>query len=146
MIDGASTIAPPMDVLGSDGSRTKQHPFASTAQRTAVLDGMKELDARSGAAEAFAMLRHVGVPIVAAINGSALPTRTLLQRARFADAVAHTVSTDEIALVAAHGWDINGAGTTGLIVADLSADPSPVKRPEVEGAALIACAQGPLAQ
>jgi len=155
-----------------DGVLAEQHLSASTAQKAAVLEGMKELDARSGAAEAFALLRDAGVPILALTNGSAPSTKTLLQRAGLEDAVAHIVSIDEVALskpraevyhraahvagvepedlalVAAHAWDINGAKAAGLTAAYLSAERprSPVMRePDVEGATLIECVQGLLA-
>lgn len=55
------------------------------------------------------------------------------------------VRPGDMALVAAHAWDINGAKASGLTTAYLSADRpfSPVMRePDVEGDTLADCVSG----
>ena len=96
-------------------------------------------------------------------NGSMLSTRALLSRSDLDAMFAHVVSVDEVnrakprsevylhaadkagveraelALVAAHSWNINGAATTGLITAYLDAGhsySSVMRTPDLEGETL----------
>lgn len=154
-----------------DSVLAEQRLDPSAANRKAVLDAMAGLQARPGAREAFWTLRQEGVPIIALTNGSAASTAKLLDAAALA--VDHLVSIDEVtlskprlkvylraaevagvapgelALVAAHPWDINGAAAAGLVTAYLSADRpySPVMRqPDTTGERLPDCVAALLAR
>ena len=142
------------------------------AERKEVIDGLQTLDARQGAREALDQLVDARIPAIALSNGSRQATAALLRRAGLDGQVAHIVSVDEakqfkprgevyrlaaetagvapdaLALVAAHGWDINGAHAAGLTTAYLSADrpyPAVMHRPDVEAASLPACVAALLA-
>lgn len=106
-----------------------------------VLDGFAELDAHPDANGALRRLCEARVRIVALTNGSAKVTEKLLQNARLNRYVERLISIDEIrhwkprcdiylhaarcagveprqlALIAAHAWDIHGAGLAGLTTA-----------------------------
>ena len=139
---------------------------ASTADRKDLIEGLQALDARRGADEALARLGDAQVPAIALSNGSHHATATLLRRAGLDGQIAHIVSVDAakqfkpraevyqlaadtvgvapdaLALVAAHGWDINGARAAGLTTAYLSADrpyPAVMDAPDVEAGSLIGC-------
>lgn len=145
---------------------------ASHAQRKEVVDGLQTLDRRQGAGEALSRLAKARIPVVALSNGSHHATAALITRARLDDLVAHIVSVDAarqfkprsevyrlaadtadvipeaLALVAAHGWDINGAHAAGLTTAYLSADrPYPVvmHAPDIEADTLLGCVDALLA-
>ncbi len=114
-----------------------------------ILAGFTELDAESDVAPAMLALAARDVPIVALTNGSADVTKTLIARAGLSDLVARVISVDEIgrwkpqpevylhcaakmgvdparlALVAAHGWDIQGARRAGLITGYVARDGKP---------------------
>ena len=106
---------------------------------------LETLDARDGTRDAFALLTDAGIPVMALSNGAKNSTKTLLERAGLGDLVEEVVSVDEVklskpraevylhaekagvkpdelALVAAHPWDINGAAAAGLITAYLAAN------------------------
>lgn len=139
----------------------------SAADRKALLDvAGTDMSLRDGAGEALARAADAGVPVIALTNGSADATRRLFEGAGLATSVAHIVSTDEVgrakpgaeiylrgceiagvrpnelALVAAHDWDIQGAAAAGLTTAYLNADRpfSPAMRPpDLEAGTLRAC-------
>ena len=140
---------------------------ASVAERKAVVAGLQELAPRAGAVEAMDALRRAGCGVLAVTNGSAASTEKLLNGAGLRHLVNHIVSVDEVklskprlevyrraagvagvephelALVAVHGWDINGAKAAGLTTAYLSAErpfSSVMRKPDVEGATLAECA------
>ena len=145
---------------------------ASNAGRKALIDGLQGLDARQGADEALARLVDARIPVIALSNGSRHATAALLSRAGLDGRVSHIVSVDEakhfkprgevyqlaaetagvapnaLALVAAHGWDINGAHAAGLTTAYLSADrpyPAAMHAPDVEADTLPGCVAALLA-
>ncbi|WP_353254161.1 haloacid dehalogenase type II [Salinisphaera sp. PC39] len=130
-----------------------------------VLAGFSRLDAHADVAPALAMLRANGVYAMAVTNGSAAVTHTLLGRAGLEDMLERVVSIDEVghwkpcrevyarcvdlagirprqlALVAAHGWDVQGAGRAGLMTGYVRRDglavPATIERPDAVGADLI---------
>jgi 2-haloacid dehalogenase len=141
---------------------------APSAEVKAMVEKLQTLPARSGLDEAFRQVTDAGCVLMALSNGSAAATKSLLDRAGLRKRVDHIVSVDdvklskpraeiyhhgaraagvkpaELALVAAHPWDINGAKAAGLVTAYLSADRpfSPVMRkPDVAGENLPSCVQ-----
>ena len=138
----------------------------SKAERKEVIDGLQTLDARQGAGEALERLAAAQIPAIALSNGSRHATAALLERAGLDHRFTHIVSVDAakqfkpreevyrlaadtagvapdaLALVAAHGWDINGAHAAGLTTAYLSADrpyPAVMHAPDVEAGSLPGC-------
>jgi len=119
---------------------------ASETERKALVKQLETLDVRAGAHEAFSLLVDVGIPVMALSNGAKSSTKELLNRAGLSDLVQEIVSVDEVklakprgevylhvankagiepvelALVAAHPWDINGAAAANLVTAYLNAD------------------------
>lgn len=119
---------------------------APAHERKALVKQLETLDARNGAREAFSLLADAGIPVMALSNGAKSSTKALLARAELIDLVQEVVSIDEVklakprrevyvfaaekagvdlaelALVAAHPWDINGAAAAGLVTAYLAAD------------------------
>lgn len=116
--------------LPADGSRIE-----------GVLEGFAALKPHPEAKRAFAQLHEAGIRIVALTNGSADNTGKLLRGAGLDPFVERKIAVDEIghwkprrevylhavqslglapselALVAAHPWDIHGAGRAGLVTA-----------------------------
>lgn len=106
-----------------------------------VLDGFATLAPQPDAKAAFARLHAAGIRIVALTNGSAENTGKLLHDAGLKPFVEREIAVDgighwkprqavylhaaesldlapaELALVAAHPWDIHGAGRAGLVTA-----------------------------
>lgn len=104
-----------------------------------ALDGFSNLPAHPDVAPAFQILRENRILIYALTNGSAENTHHLLKQSSLLDFIEHIISIDEIhhwkprrevylhaakiadipaaqlALVAAHAWDIHGASKAGLI-------------------------------
>lgn len=104
-----------------------------------ALAGMSELAAHADAAPALQLLHGAGMRIIALTNGHADTTHRLLERARLNQFVERVVSIDEVrrwkparevylhaakavgvapgelALVAAHAWDVHGASRAGLV-------------------------------
>lgn len=135
-----------------------------------VVGGFAELDAHADAAPAMQALRDADVRIVVLTNGSAKVTGGLLDRAGLSGLVERVVSIDEVerwkparevysycattmgvheqrlALVAAHGWDIQGGRRAGLITGFVSRDGWPFPRamdpPDVVGSTLIEVVAG----
>lgn len=134
-----------------------------------ALAGFAELPAHSDVAPAFQHLRENGIPIFALTNGSAKNTRQLLEQAGLLAHVERIISIDEIrrwkphrevylhaadvagvppgqlALVAAHAWDIHGANQAGLMTGWVSRlekrfDPS-MNPPDVAGDTLARVCQ-----
>lgn len=145
---------------------------APKGARKDLIDGLQTMDARQGAGEALEALVAAQIPVIALSNGSQHATEALLKRAGLNGQVAHIVSVDTakqfkpraevyrlaadtadvapdtLALVAAHGWDINGAHAAGLTTAYLSADrpfPAVMHRPDVEADSLPGCVAALLA-
>ena len=128
------------EVLAEQGLQASAH------DRKALVKRLETLDAREGAREAFSLLADAGIPVMALSNGAKSSTDTLLTRAGLSDLVQEIVSVDEVrlakprmevyahaaaragckpgelALVAAHPWDVNGAASVGFVTAYLTAD------------------------
>ncbi len=129
-----------------------------------VLDGFAELDPHDDVAPAMAALHRAGIRIATLTNGSAKVTNALLQRAGVRDLVEHVMSIEEIghwkphaavyrfcaeklglqpaevALVAAHPWDIQGARRSGFMTGYVARGGAPflsvMEAPDVEGESL----------
>ncbi len=139
----------------------------------AVLEGFGELPAHDDVAPAFKALKDAGVRIVTLTNGSAETTQKLLKGAGVGDMVERAISIDEVkhwkprrevylhaagvcgvepqqvALVAVHAWDVQGANRAGLIAGWVSrtekAFPQVMQPPDVKGDTLTAVARQLLA-
>lgn len=163
----ATVLAGALDtVLAEQGLSAPQE------ERSAVIDGLQALEARPGADKALARLVEAQVPAIALSNGSRHATAALLKHAGLDGSITHIVSVDAakqfkpraevyrlaadtagvapnaLALVAAHGWDVNGAHAAGLTTAYLSADrPYPVvmHAPDFEADSLTGCVDALLA-
>lgn len=136
---------------------------APASKRQALVDQLATLDARDGAREAFMLLADVGIAVMALSNGAKSATGALLERSGLIDLVQDVVSVDEVklakprgevyahaaqkagidraelALVAAHPWDINGAASAGLVTAYLAADrpySRVMRKPDIEALTL----------
>jgi 2-haloacid dehalogenase len=133
-------------------------------QLSGVIDGFTQLEAHPDVASAMATLRNGGIRIVTLSNGSARATEMLLERAELRKYVERSVSIDEVkrwkparevylhcaevvgispdrmALVAAHGWDIQGAKRAGLTAAYIERNEGPFlsvfDAPDVTGTTL----------
>ena len=141
---------------------------APETEKTALVKQLEQLSARPDALQAFEMLKREGVRIAALTNGSISSTKSLLERAGLLDLVEHVISVDEVklskprrevyehaaqtmkvepgelALLAAHPWDVNGAKAAGLTTAYLSAErpfSDAMRTPDVEGATLVEAVQ-----
>ena len=128
-----------------------------------VLDGFAELAPHPDAGSAFRRLHEAGIRIVSLTNGGAAVTEKLLQSAGLRQLVERTITVDEVAhwkphadvylhaakcvgadparlaLVAAHPWDIHGAGRAGLTTAYVARGkpfPATMMPPHVTGASL----------
>ena len=146
-----------------EGVLAEQGLDAPASKRNALVKQLETLDARVGAREAFSLLSDAGIPVMALSNGAKSATKALLARAKLSDLVREVVSVDEVklakprrevylhaadkagveatelALVAAHAWDINGAAAAGLVTAYLAADrpySAAMRRPDLEGSTL----------
>jgi len=146
-----------------NGVLAEQGLEAPAHKRKALVKQLETLGARDGAREAFALLIEAGIPVMALSNGAKSTTKALLERAELSDLVKEVVSVDEVklskpraeiylhaadqagvepaelALVAAHPWDINGAAAVGLVTAYLTADrpySRAMRAPVMEGATL----------
>jgi 2-haloacid dehalogenase len=147
--------------------------LASSAQeREALVKRLATLDAREGAREALSLLAGAEIPVMALSNGAKGATRTLIERAGLDGLVTEIVSVEEVqlakprievyqhaarklgrrpeelALVAAHPWDVHGAAAAGLVTGFLSADrpfSQALRKPDVEAETLPAVAERLLA-
>lgn len=104
-----------------------------------VVDGFSQLDAHPDVMPAMQLLRKNGVRIVTLTNGSLKATQNLIARAGLSDYVDDAISIDDVgrwkparevylfcakkagvaaadmALVASHAWDVQGAMQAGYI-------------------------------
>lgn len=104
-----------------------------------VLEGFSQLELRPEVASAFESLERAGISVATLGNGSASVVRQLLERAGLTKRVKRVISIEEVkhwkphrepylhasqvlgiepanlALVAAHAWDCQGARQAGLI-------------------------------
>lgn len=130
-----------------------------------TLAGFGELPVQADVAPAFQVLHDAGVRLVALTNGQAENTHRLLRRAGLDGQVERIISIDEVrrwkparevylhaakavgvapgelALVAAHAWDVHGASQVGLVtgwVSRLEKRFSPAMNPpDVTGDTLV---------
>jgi 2-haloacid dehalogenase len=145
-------------------------PGRSDAARRAVLEAFTRLPAHADAAPAMERLVAAGVQVVTLTNGGAEATIRLLAAAgldRYVDRAIsveevgrwkprpepyrHAVSVlgrgpGEVALVAAHDWDVHGAKRAGLVTGWCSRSGQPFPDvfapPDVSGPDLVAVADG----
>ncbi len=111
-----------------------------------AIAGMAWLSPQPGAATALQVVREAGLPCLALTNGSRATTEALLDRAGLIASFDAVLSIDEVglpkpraevylaaarrlgvtpaelALVAAHPWDIQGASSAGLCTGYVSGD------------------------
>lgn len=125
----------------------------------AVIAAFAELPCHKDVEPAFQFLHECGVTIVALTNGGAKSTRALFENAGLARYVARFFSIDDVAhwkpsrevylhvadalalapnqlaLVAAHDWDVDGAQRAGVIAAGVLRKPfsSAFEMPDVRG-------------
>lgn len=135
------------------------------ARIEAILSGFTDLDAEPDVLPAMQRLTRDGVPVAVLTNGSEKVTRALIERNGLSDFVSEVISIDEVgrwkpaaevyhhaasklgvaperlALVAAHGWDVQGARRAGLITGHVARGGKPrgaVMEPaDVEGETLM---------
>jgi 2-haloacid dehalogenase len=134
---------------------------------TRVLEGFAELDAHSDAQIAFRRLHEAGIRILTLTNGSPEVTHKLFRRAGLERFVERLISVEEVghwkprrevylhaarcagvephqlALIAAHAWDIHGGGMAGLTTAYVERGkpyPALMKRPDISGRDLVEAA------
>jgi 2-haloacid dehalogenase len=163
-------FAPFRSVLeGALDEVASHHDLAPSAKEKAqVLDRMKELPAHPDAEQAFQAIAAAGMRILALSNGAASATDALLKRAGLDRYVERVISVEEVelakprrevylhaasladvqpgelALVAAHAWDVHGARAAGLIgafVARGKAFPASMLQPDVVGQSLAEVAR-----
>jgi 2-haloacid dehalogenase len=140
---------------------------AGPDQRQAVLGTMADLPPHDDAGPAFQILTEAGIRLVALSNGSAQATRGLLGKAGLDGVMAEILSVEdvglakprtevyryaaeasgvapsEMALVAAHAWDVHGARCAGLIGAYVARGrpyAPTLRQPDITGASLLAVA------
>ncbi len=140
-LDAAGIYVPFREVATAtlEAMLVEQGQAASRATIDSVLRAFAELPAHPDVRPAFQRLKDAGVRIVTLSNGGATATRGLLVRSKVNDFVERIFSIDdvkhrkprrevylhaatvmglppqEIALVAAHAWDILGASRAGLL-------------------------------
>ncbi|MGI4858306.1 MAG: haloacid dehalogenase type II [Janthinobacterium lividum] len=107
-------------------------------RQSALIQRMASLPCRPDAVRAFSLLQARGIPVIALSNGSAATTGAMLKGAGLDGFVDHVVSVDDVqrskphrevywhaariadiapadlALIAVHPWDVNGAKAAGL--------------------------------
>lgn len=143
---------------------------ASESALKNALDTLSELPVQPDVREAFELLQNSGIRIVTISNGAKQQTQKLLQIAGLSDYVEQIISTDEVhcfkprrdvyqhavetakvaphqmALVAAHPWDVHGAAsaslTTGLVKRHGTHPIAGFQNPDVEGETLVEVARG----
>jgi 2-haloacid dehalogenase len=130
-----------------------------------LVQTMSQLDAYADAEPTCRLLRERGIALAALTNGTRASTEKLLKRAKLDAYVRSVVSIDDVghwkpraeiylhaartlgcapndvALVAAHGWDTHGARSAGLVAAWVGRSERRYHRamqpPDVEGATLV---------
>jgi 2-haloacid dehalogenase len=141
----------------------RRHQVAATDVVVShVLAGFDEVEPHPDVASGLSMLRSAGIPAVALTNGSGELTRSFLDRAGLTDRVAAVHDVHEVgrwkpapdpyrfvleqrgvapaaaAMVAAHPWDLFGAGSAGLVTAWVDRDgagyPDVFGRPDLSAA------------
>ena len=134
-----------------------------------VLEGFVELDVHADVREGVELLHEAGVRLVTLTNGSVTLSEGMLDRAGILDRLERCMSVDEIgrwkpapepylyaaaqcgvppeqvALVAVHPWDIDGAKRAGLGAGWINRKnrpyPRPFEEPDVSGPDLVAVAE-----
>jgi len=151
-----------------DEALAMQCTTTSPERKKAVLGMMRSLPAYEDARAAFQLLVGAGIRIVALSNGAAATTKGLLEGAGLHDLVEHVLSVDdvklskprlevylyaaqaagvtpgEMALVAAHPWDIHGAKAADLLAGYVARGrpfPSVLRGPDAAGETLLDIAQ-----
>lgn len=142
-----------------------EHQLPRTRERVDhVLSAFAELPAHEDAEAAMRTLSDCRIRMIALTNGAAKVTEALLARSKLTSWIEHVVSVDEIrcwkprsevyrhaagragvepsqlALIAAHAWDVHGAKRAGLIggyVARGKPFPHTMSSPDVTGATLL---------
>jgi 2-haloacid dehalogenase len=140
---------------------------------SAILEGFGELPSYPDVEAAFKLLRQANVRIITLTNGGAETTRKLLKRAGVDGMVERIITIDEVrqwkparevyrhaakvmrvepgqmALVAAHDWDVQGASRAGLVTGWVGRHGKrfhpAMDLPDVKGATLVEVAGGLLA-
>jgi 2-haloacid dehalogenase len=165
-----SSFAPFQTVLGAclDELLALQGVEAGPDQKQAILGMMQDLPAHDDARPAFRTLAEAGIRIVALSNGSVKATRALLDKADLNGFVADILSVEDIALakphpevylyaaqasrvapsemalVAAHPWDVHGAlcaDLIGVYVARGRPYAPALRQPDITGETLRAVAE-----
>lgn len=134
-----------------------------------VLEGFVELDVHPDVREGVELLHQAGVRLVTLTNGSVTLSEGMLDRAGVLDRLERCMSVDEVgrwkpapepylhaaaqcgvppdqvALVAVHPWDIDGAKRAGLGAGWINRKnrpyPRPFQEPDVSGPDLVAVAE-----
>jgi 2-haloacid dehalogenase len=134
-----------------------------------VLEGFVELEVHADVRKGFAILHEAGVRLVTLTNGSVTLSEGMLDRAGVLDHLERCMSVDEVwrwkpapepylyaaaqcgvppeqmALVAVHPWDIDGAKRAGLGAGWINRKnrpyPGPFQEPDVSGPDLVAVAE-----
>ena len=130
-----------------------------------ILQGFGELEAHPDVAPAFEQLRAGGVRILTLTNGSQENTQKLLRQAQLDSFVEQVITIDEVqqwkplrevyrhaarqvgvepaqmALVAAHAWDVQGARRAGLVTGWVQRQEKlfhpALEKPDVSGGTLL---------
>jgi 2-haloacid dehalogenase len=142
----------------------RQHGAATDAEVSRVLAGFDEVEPHPDVAAGLTSLRRAGIPAVALTNGSRELTHAFLDQGGLSDLIADVHDVGEVgrwkpapepyrfvlerrsvppaaaAMVAAHPWDLFGAGSAGLTTAWVDRDgagyPEVFGRPDVSAARL----------
>ena len=160
------TFASFESVLGGclDELLAMQGLTAPTARKQAVLAMMASLPPHDDAGAAFQLLADAEIRVVALSNGAATTTKGLLDAAGLNELVDHVVSVEDVqlskprlevyrhaartagvansdlALVAAHPWDVHGAKMADLVAGYVSRGrpfPPTLRAPDVTGETLL---------
>ena len=161
-LGATNTFRPLKEVLAANlDTLARRHGTSLSALRKAeIVDAFASLPAHADADEAFRRIKDAGGRILAVSNGAAASTEKLLQGAKLDGYVEAIVSVDdvqrpkphrevylhaaavaqlspgEVAMVATHPWDLQGAKAAGLMtgfVARGFAFPSIFAPPDVVG-------------
>ncbi|MBA3883014.1 MAG: haloacid dehalogenase type II [Chthoniobacterales bacterium] len=157
--------------LGSLLAENKIEPNAEKME--GVIKSFATLPIHPDVKEGIQLLRDAGIRVAALTNGSAATTRKMFADAGLEDAIEKFISIEEVkqwkpaaaaylhaakvlevkpeelALIAAHDWDVDGAGkaglTTGYIARKQPRGSSAMQPPDVSGTSLPEVARGLLA-
>ncbi|MFT6533053.1 MAG: 2-haloacid dehalogenase [Limimaricola cinnabarinus] len=153
-----------------DGMMTAKGIGGRAERIEAILSGFTELDAEPDVKPAMQAVARAGVSIATLTNGSEKITRALIERNGLSELVSQVISVDEVghwkpaarvyhhaaarigvpperlALVAAHGWDVQGARSAGLITGYVARKSKPrsavMAEADVEAASLPEVVEG----